>query len=206
MTTLWICYDVAAARVPLDTAITASFRTRYNSAAATKTASKLRCREFMCGRLAAHAALSGAGQETVETITNFPDGAPAAPAGFLLSISHSASDAVAVAASSKNYLSVGVDIQESSTVSPSTLAVIAPNALPFAGSGSDWPTAWFSAQEAAFKAFQPLTPLCRSLNDVRITATGPNTWSAAAPGSDLQLLVSSLETNFGWLSLSILHK
>lgn len=206
MTSLWIYCGVAAARVSLDMAIPASFQNRYSSAMAIKTASKLRRKEFMCGRIAAHAALLGAGQEPAATITNCPDGNPTAPTGFLLSISHSESQAVAVAAPSAKYLSVGVDIQESSTVSPSTLAVIASNALPFAGSGSDWPTAWFSAQEAAFKAFQPLTPLCRSLNKVQMTATGPNTWSAAAPGSDVQLPVSSLETNFGWLSLSILHK
>ena len=137
--------------------------------------------EYLAGRLATRAALQlvGADDPTIGS----HDGAPVWPPGFCGSISHSAGLAVAVAARSRDWRSLGIDIEARIPVHRARILQKAMGAVEFeaAQASTDpwvWTRAW-AAKEAAYKclsalsvetAFEALVPRWTSTDHAQLQA------------------------------------
>ena len=115
--------------------------------------------EFRAGRAAARAALAQIGCAPAAILAH-PQRDPIWPAGFLGSITHSDSHALALAAPSRLIDAVGVDLEDDSALDASlTASVCRPDERPahaqFAGLGIDHAKLCFVAKEAVFKAIFP---------------------------------------------------
>lgn len=137
-------------------------------------ASAVRRSEFLAGRVCSHIALLQAGLRRPVAVDVLPDRSPAWPAGFCGSISHSAGRAIAVAAASRAYWGVGVDLQE--LISPRNAALTQALILGKACSPVlPWPahvslTLVFSAKESAFKALYPFRRLPLDFDDFHVVS------------------------------------
>ena len=114
--------------------------------------------EYLAGRLAARAALQSAGAD--DPFIGRHDGAPVWPSGYCGSISHSAGLAVAVAARSRDWRSLGIDIEARFPAHRERILTTAMDAdeLAVAQASTDpwvWTRAW-AAKEAAFKCLSAL--------------------------------------------------
>jgi enterobactin synthetase component D len=114
--------------------------------------------EYLGGRLAARAALQSAGAE--DPVIGSHNGAPVWPAGHCGSISHSAGLAVAVAARSRDWRSLGIDIEARFPAHRERILTKAMGADEFAVAQAStdpwvWTRAW-AAKEAAFKCLSAL--------------------------------------------------
>jgi enterobactin synthetase component D len=117
-----------------------------------------RQREYLAGRLAAHAALHALG--AADPRVGRRDQAPAWPAGWCGSISHSTGLAVAIAAPTRHALALGIDIE--ARIEERRIRVVervmAPDEQAAARASGDpwiWTRAW-AAKEAAFKCLSAL--------------------------------------------------
>jgi 4'-phosphopantetheinyl transferase EntD len=114
--------------------------------------------EYLGGRLAARAALKLAGAE--DPVIGSHNGAPVWPEGYCGSISHSAGLAVAVAARSRDWRSLGIDIEARFPAHRERILTKAMGAGEFAVAQAStdpwvWTRAW-AAKEAAFKCLSAL--------------------------------------------------
>lgn len=117
-----------------------------------------RQREYLAGRLAAHAALRALG--AADPRVGRRDEAPVWPAGWCGSISHSTGLAVAIAAPARHALALGIDIE--ARIDERRVRVVervmAPEEQAAARASGDpwiWTRAW-AAKEAAFKCLSAL--------------------------------------------------
>ena len=121
-----------------------------------------RRREFTAGRIAAREALRLVGGPDV-AIGIGAAGEPLWPAGFVGSVSHTRTHAAAFVATSSDYLSVGVDLDDERALDDAAASdLMTPEEVQrvvSAGFAADVPTAQrfvFSAKEAVFKCQYPL--------------------------------------------------
>ena len=139
-----------------------------------------RRREFIAGRLAAQAALARLGESALVGRCGY---APVWPPGFCGSISHSGGIAVAVAASTRRWRALGVDLEAAPApdVVPTLRRAFAAAEWQACGESRDpgvWARAW-AAKEAAWKCASALGVAPR-LDELVVA------WNDAATGA-LQL-------------------
>jgi len=135
---------------------------------------------FAAGRLCAHEALSRLGARSAPLLRSGPgaagaDRAPAWPAGFTGSLSHTARHCAAIAARSSTHRSVGLDLEAPSRITPKLLdrictgrerAGLDPLRDP-AGAALH-----FAAREAFYKAWSPIARRRIGFRDVEVVAIG----------------------------------
>lgn len=126
-----------------------------------RSASSKRLADYVAGRLCAHSAIQRLSGQILQ-VGRQSDGAPSWPLGFCGSISHTAGQAIAVAARVKNHRSVGVDVER--VLSPDQAEALASLILTPSEQArfNTYPlelatTAVFSLKEALFKLLYPLT-------------------------------------------------
>lgn len=112
----------------------------------------------IAGEQAAAGALAAVGSADLSVLGRADDGCPLWPRGFVGSIAHTASTAVAVAARGSDAVAaVGVDIEESAALPAEDAAVVLGDderAVVDAHGDPDWyATLMWSVKEAAFKAW-----------------------------------------------------
>lgn len=151
-----------------------------------------RRREFACGRAAARAALAKLGAPAIAIPAN-ADRTPVWPAGFTGSITHCDDFCGAVVARSQDIPGIGFDAEPASPLPEDARRIIyGPeeaahfSALP-AIAGLDWPKLAFSAKEAFYKCFYPVTRTPLNFRDVDLrfavsdSLTGTFEITSAAP-------------------------
>ncbi len=139
-----------------------------------------RQREFAAGRAAAGQALRAAGG-TVTAIPMGVDRAPQWPAGFCGSITHDDRWALAVAARTEDWRSLGLDLEDASPLADDLIPLICTEAerARFDIRGASYSAkAIFSAKEAAYKAIYPLTGRMMSFHDIELLALGDGAFEA----------------------------
>jgi 4'-phosphopantetheinyl transferase EntD len=118
-----------------------------------------RRREFTTVRLCARAALARIGVAPVPLLPGHR-GAPGWPAGVVGSMTHCAGYRAAVVARAGELAAVGVDAEPNETLPDGVLPLVASD-VEVAGLPPDGPVHWgrllFSAKEAVYKAWYPLT-------------------------------------------------
>jgi 4'-phosphopantetheinyl transferase EntD len=132
-----------------------------------------RRREFAAGRACARLALAELGFAPA-AIAIGPDRAPVWPADAVGSITHCEGFCCAVAARKGAVAGLGIDAEAAEPLEPASLRLVlraeerAAHA-PLPGiAGLDWPKLAFSAKEAFYKAWRPLTGLDLTFQDVAI--------------------------------------
>lgn len=126
-----------------------------------RSANSKRRADYVAGRLCAHSAIQRLGGQILE-VGRQADGAPSWPPGLCGSISHTAGQAVAVAARVERHRSLGIDVER--VLSSDQARALAPLILTPSEQArfSQYPlqlatTAVFSLKEALFKLLYPLT-------------------------------------------------
>lgn len=162
--------------------------------------------EYLAGRLAARAALQSVG--AADPIIGNHDGAPVWPSGYCGSISHSAGLAVAVAACSRDWRSLGIDIEAHFPAHRARILQKAMGADEFGAAQAStdpwvWTRAW-AAKEAAWKclsalgadlAFEALVP--------RWTSSGRGELRALVDGAVIHLdLCCRIDGDLMWVIAS----
>ena len=154
--------------------------------------------EFATGRSCAHAALDQVGAPPGTLVLRDERGAPRWPAGFVGSITHTAGWTGAVAARTgwrHGIRSVGLDAEASAPLPRGVLDVVASRRerrdlahLELVDPATPWDAVLFTAKEATYKAWYPLTGTVLSHDDidVRITADGRFTARASAAARGTQ--------------------
>ncbi|MBI3688911.1 MAG: 4'-phosphopantetheinyl transferase superfamily protein [Actinobacteria bacterium] len=148
---------VEASEDPPDAALFPAERAVIARAVATRRA------EFTTVRMCARAALGRLGVPAGPIVPG-PRGAPTWPAGVVGSMTHCAGYRAAAVARCRDAVTVGIDAEPHAPLPSGVLGAIArPEELAWlAGTGAGWPaTHWdrllFSAKEAVYKAWYPLT-------------------------------------------------
>ena len=119
-------------------------------------ATENRLLQFGLGRKAARTALQALAIKPVPILQG-QDRAPIWPDGIVGSISHSTNRAVAVAAHSKDYLGIGIDLESIRNSALNVLARIAsPEEQSWVAGDLLRATTLFSAKESIFKALHPI--------------------------------------------------
>ncbi len=137
----------------------------------TPNASNTRIAQFTLGRSAAHKALTAAGLPSNTAITRSPNSrAPRWPEGWIGSIAHSDTRAVAVIASTKNAQGLGIDIENlNEPVSKIEDRIATPLELQWLkGKTRTEAVTLFSLKESVYKALAPLTSDALRFKDVEI--------------------------------------
>lgn len=139
-----------------------------------------RRREYLTGRHYAALALQALACPTTVVGRN-PDRSPIWPTGHCGSISHTDTLCGAIAARCDTVSSLGLDIEQSASVTPELVDMIC-SAKDDAG-GYD-PTVVFCAKEAFYKAWHPLARTFLDFHDVRISVLDSSTLRAdvVSPG------------------------
>lgn len=166
--------------------------------AVERAASKRRM-EFAAGREAARSALQQLGHPAV-AIPMGTGRSPVWPSGFVGSIAHCKTAAIAVAAAGRNIGFVGVDIEESqpldrdlweSICTKNEIAMF--HARPDAGL---WGKVFFSIKEAVYKAQYPETGRLLDFNDVEISLLqDTGRFAASILVGDLNSVSGSFQAN-----------
>jgi 4'-phosphopantetheinyl transferase EntD len=132
-----------------------------------------RRREFALGRAAARAALATLGAPAGPIPAN-PDRTPVWPAGFTGSITHCDGFCGAVVARNREIEGIGFDAESAGPLPEDTRRIIYGaqeethfTALPRIA-GLDWPKLAFSAKEAFYKCFYPVTHAPLNFRDVEL--------------------------------------
>ena len=128
--------------------------------------------DFGAGRTCAAHALQALGVAEAPLLIG-ENRAPVWPAGAVGSISHCPVLSVAVVASSANFLSLGVDVEQDSSLDDAVVAMVCrrdeiatfPTQQPLAGS---WEKLSFSAKESIYKCYAPMTGSFLDFQDVRL--------------------------------------
>ena len=157
-----------------------------------------RLRGYVGGRYCAQEALVACGAAAPLDIGIGPMGAPQWPQGFVGSISHSRTTAIAVVAPASAWLSLGIDTEP--IIAADVLGDIVDRVLPEAaqvefltpaGAPPPWPvvvTAAFSGKESIYKCFNPLVRRFFEFDAVRLqrvdTVSGILTYTVCEPLGD----------------------
>ncbi|MEU8777271.1 4'-phosphopantetheinyl transferase superfamily protein [Streptomyces sp. NPDC048606] len=135
-----------------------------------------RRREFGSGRECARRALVGLGLPR-DPLLRTRDGDPRWPPGVVGSITHCPGYCAAAVARTADLVSVGIDAEVNEPLSPGVIELVSrpeerrwADAGPRGGSGVCWDRLLFSAKEAVFKAFFPLSRQELSFQDALIEA------------------------------------
>ncbi|MEV6262943.1 4'-phosphopantetheinyl transferase superfamily protein [Streptomyces sp. NPDC051784] len=131
-----------------------------------------RLREFAAGRNCARRALAAFGIHDT-AIPVGPRRQPVWPTGLVGSITHTTGFCAAAVASSSSHESLGIDAERSRELTPSERRrVCTPSELASVchGYGDLWPIILFSAKEAVYKAWFPLTGTELRFHDVVVEA------------------------------------
>jgi 4'-phosphopantetheinyl transferase EntD len=140
--------------------------------AALGPVTETRRREFMHGRQCGRRALAGLGVGA-QPILPGSSRQPVWPAGVVGSITHGAGWSAAAVAHSASMASVGIDVEEHSTLPEGVLESIADGQEIDWVAGADPEVAWdrllFSAKEALYKAWYPLTERWLGFEDAVLT-------------------------------------
>jgi 4'-phosphopantetheinyl transferase EntD len=154
--------------------------------------------EFATGRWCARHALGQVGAPADVPLLADERGAPRWPLGFVGSISHTAGWTGAVAARAgwwRGIRSVGLDAESAAPLPPGVLDVVASRRersdlerLESSDAATPWDTVVFTAKEATYKAWYPLTGLLLSHDDVEVRLLEGRRFAAevracAAPGA-----------------------
>lgn len=132
-----------------------------------------RQREFGAGRAAARAAMAEIGKPPA-AIPHGADRAPIWPAGIIGSITHTASECLAIVMPAPDRGGIGLDLEEDTplppdlwpaVLTPEEISSLAP--LPLCRKGR-MAKLYFLAKEAAYKAQYPLTGRLLEFHDMRI--------------------------------------
>ncbi len=130
-----------------------------------------RRREFTTGRACARAALAQLGLP-VAAIPSGADAQPLWPAGIVGSITHCRRYRACAVARERDVRSVGIDAEVHAPLPPGVLEAVASagerGALTTLGLGVHWDRLLFSAKEAVFKAWFPLTGRGLGFEDVEL--------------------------------------
>ncbi len=149
-----------------------------------------RRREFETGRACARRALAGIGRPAV-AIGSGPRGEPLWPAGVVGSITHCARYRACAVARADDVHAVGIDAEPDAPLPAGVLAAVTSTderrALAARDLGICWDRVLFSAKEAVFKAWYPLTGQALAFEDadVRIDADG-ETFTATLRDGELR--------------------
>ncbi len=135
-----------------------------------------RLREFSAGRAAARAALAQIGLAPV-AIPHGADRAPVWPRGVIGSISHSATQCLAVALPLGVVRGIGIDLEEDTPLAPDLWPLVLDAVERSTQVQAQQAKQVFSAKEAAYKAQYPLTKTMLDFHDLRITL-GDGTFQA----------------------------
>ena len=135
------------------------------------TAVAKRRREFVTGRACAHRALERLGLVPTP-IACGAHGEPLWPAGVVGSITHCERYRACAVARAQDVRSLGIDAEPHAPIATDVLEAIASaqerRALAAHGSGVCWDRLLFSAKEAVFKAWYPLTRRGLAFDDVDV--------------------------------------
>ena len=153
-----------------------------------------RRREFATARACARDALARLGLPPAPILPG-EQGAPQWPQGIAGSITHCSGYRAAAVASARNILTIGVDAESDGALPDGVLDVVSLPAerarlrdLASAAPGTSWDRLLFSAKEATYKAWFPLTRRWLGFEDADITI------SPADGIFQVRLLVSRLPT------------
>lgn len=142
--------------------------------AAVGTVAPRRAADFAAGRHCAHTALAGLGHGGVAVLPG-TDRAPVWPAGVTGSITHCAGYAAAVAGCQPQVVSVGIDAEPDAPLPERVETRVlrederdAVASLHRDHPGVAWDRLGFSAKEAVYKAWYPLTGAWLGFGDVRL--------------------------------------
>ena len=145
--------------------------------------------EFAAGRAAAHAALAKLGAPSTAILIN-ADRTPAWPENFVGSITHCDGFCAAVVAHRHEIESIGFDAEKAVALPEGTDRMIygpeeasAFSALPVIA-GVDWPKLTFSAKEAFYKCFFPVTRARLGFREVAVRFDANGSFAIDALTSD----------------------
>ncbi len=162
-------------------------------AAAVASAVERRRLEFATGRACARTALARLGFPRC-AIPRGPGGAPVWPHGVVGSLTHCASYRAAAVAPSRRYVGLGIDAEVDAPLPPGVLDLVSVpqereclGRLPPVDRDAGWDRVLFSAKEAVFKAWFPLTRAWLGFEDV-VLGIDPDAGTFSA-----QLLVTGPE-------------
>lgn len=137
--------------------------------ACVASAVEKRRREFAFGRACSRAALVGLGQRRPGPILVGPHRAPVWPQGIVGSITHIEGYCAAAVASKSDFKAIGIDAAANRPLPPSVERVVATaDELGDLPGGVAWPTVLFSAKEAVFKAWFPMTGRRLGFDEARV--------------------------------------
>jgi 4'-phosphopantetheinyl transferase EntD len=129
-----------------------------------------RRREFAFGRACSHAALLGLGHGRQGPIISGEHGAPVWPKGIVGSITHIEGYYAAAVASKSDFEAVGIDAAANRPLPSSVERIVADDdELRDLPRGEGWSTAVFSAKEAVFKAWFPMTGRWLGFDEAKVT-------------------------------------
>lgn len=130
-----------------------------------------RRREFVAGREYARAAMAQLGRPAAPIAVR-PSRAPYWPEGLTGSISHSGDTCVAAVAATSNFVSLGIDIEFATPLSPELHATVCSAdelASPAVTDGFDPPKVLFAVKEAFFKFYHPVAGHFLDFLDVNVS-------------------------------------
>jgi 4'-phosphopantetheinyl transferase EntD len=131
-----------------------------------------RVNEFRAGRHCARQALRRLGIEGFDLLAG-PNREPLWPSGVVGSISHSDHYAVAAVAAVGNIQSLGIDIEQAKPLAQGMLKIVATHdeiqMINGLSADKPWDALLFSAKEAFYKAWFPLTGSKLDFHDVLVT-------------------------------------
>ena len=168
-----------ASRADLDTELFAEETRSLGSAVASRR------REFTTGRACARQALARLGMPAT-AIAGGAHGEPLWPAGIVGSITHCARYRACAVARTQDVLALGIDAEPAAPLPAGVLATIASEderrALAAHAGGVCWDRVLFSAKEAVFKAWFPLTGRVLGFEDAAVRIDPRNrTFAARLP-------------------------
>ena len=133
-----------------------------------------RQREYTAGRVAARKALARLGIEDFVLVSG-EDRVPRWPKQIVGSISHCQGYCGVSVARSSDFLSVGLDVEQSGLLKPQIVRLICTpaekqrlNTLPAPPAGTDWPKLTFSAKESFYKCYYLVTRTFLDFQDAEI--------------------------------------
>ncbi len=142
-------------------------------AALVAKAAEKRRHEFSCGRACARAAMATLGVSDCPVLRG-PNREPLWPPGIVGAITHCEGYVAAAVASTREILTVGIDAEKHHALPPGLEEVVCTSTERawYQSNGIDeyhWPTVFFSAKEALYKAWFPLVQCWLGFQDAELS-------------------------------------